>query len=117
MSENIELLKRIVSNYSERHRNDEEKINWLYKERKKQTLEIFSLEKELAALREKYRWRKQSEEPAPKDELVIAIRMFPETDSYDFRQARGVWLTDDWYWRPLDLLELERIEGHPIHVN
>lgn len=70
MSENIELLKRIVSNYSERHRNDEEKINWLYKERKKQTLEIFSLEKELAALREKCRWR------------------------------------------PLDLLELERIEGH-----
>ena len=74
-------------------------------------------EAKLAALREKYRWRKQSEEPAPKDELVIAIRMFPETDSYDFRQARGVWLTDDWYWRPLDLLELERIEGHPIHVN
>lgn len=114
MSENIELLKRVISNYAERHRNDEEKINWLYKERKKQTLEILSLEKELAALREKCRWQTQSEESAgdflENDAPVECLDMKYGIPSVRISRCGGV--DQDEYWRPLDLQELERIEGH-----
>ncbi|MEA5034201.1 hypothetical protein SDC9_180582 [bioreactor metagenome] len=70
--------------------------------------QVARLESELAALREKYRWRKQSEEPAPKDEKVevATIGMFGGTCCIS---ASGALLDidslKDCYWRPLDLPE------------
>lgn len=57
---------------------------------------------ELAALREQYRWRKQSEEPAPrkgqKVEIYTPIRNQVEL-------VIDCHVSGHWYWRPLDLPE------------
>ena len=72
--------------------------------------QVARLESELAALREKLRWRKQGEEPAPKDEKVevATIGVFGGTCCIS---ASGVLLDldslKDCYWRPLDLPEEE----------
>ena len=74
------------------------------------------LEAELAALKEKYRWRKQSEEPAPDGtdlEVYIppcqgdGINGFTSTAMLTmFRHGEWkVWPNE--YWRPLDLPEEE----------
>ena len=74
---------------------------------------IAELEAELAALKEKYRWRRQSEEPAPEGgaealikaggELVIAHAIVLNDDTvFEKVTGRRIYLE---YWRPLDLPE------------
>ena len=68
---------------------------------------------ELAALKEKYRWRKQSEEPAPEDiKLLVCGRgrkgqayfLVTETDGDYWHDNIGDSVSLDVdYWRPLDL--------------
>lgn len=76
---------------------------------------IAELEAELAALKEKYRWRKQSEEPAPEDiKLLVCGRgrkgqayfLVTETDGdYWYDNIGDSVSLDVDYWRPLDLPE------------
>lgn len=65
--------------------------------------EIDKLETKLAALKEKMRWRKQSEEPAPrkgqKVEIYTPIRNQVEL-------VIDCHVSGHWYWRPLDLPEM-----------
>ena len=74
---------------------------------------IAELEAKLAALKEKYRWRKQNEEPVPEggaetlikagSELVIAHAIVLNDDTaYEKVTGRRIYLE---YWRPLDLPE------------
>ena len=73
------------------------------------------LSAELAELKEKYMWRKQSEEPAPEGgaealikaggELVIAHAIVLNDDTaFEKVTGRRIYLE---YWRPLDLPETE----------
>lgn len=73
--------------------------------------DIKRLQSELAALKERYRWRKQSEEPAPEGgaealikaggELVIAHAIVLNDDTaFEKVTGRRIYLE---YWRPLDL--------------
>lgn len=58
-------------------------------------------DEELVALKEKYRWRKQSEEPAPEDVRVFiydAYRGLFFIDSCLYKKT-----IDYIFWRPLDL--------------
>ena len=75
---------------------------------------VVELSAELAALKEKYRWRKQSEEPAPEGgaealikaggELVIAHAIVLNDDTaFEKVTGRRMYLE---YWRPLDLPEM-----------
>ena len=65
---------------------------------------INKLKAELAALKEKYRWRKQSEEPAPEGEVVEAIYLCEGRRCGTFYAHRnGSELKHCSYWRPLDL--------------
>ena len=75
---------------------------------------IAALEKELAALKEKYRWRRQGEGPAPEGgaealikaggELVIAHAIVLNDDTaFEKVTGRRIYLE---YWRPLDLPEM-----------
>lgn len=77
-------------------------------------VEIKGLKSQLAALKEKYRWRKQSEEPAPEGgaealikaggELVIAHAIVLNDDTaFEKVTGRRIYLE---YWRPLDLPEM-----------
>lgn len=56
--------------------------------------------------KEKYRWRKQSEEPAPDDERVLEATWFPNGEwiciSFIGRGVSGC-----SYWQPLDFPESE----------
>ena len=63
---------------------------------------VVEMSAELAALKDKARWRKQSEEPAPKNQLVEVCES--AKDGYiDSTYGFGV---EDWaFWRPLDLPE------------
>ncbi len=69
---------------------------------------IAKLESELAALREKYRWRKQSEEPAPKDEYILVCNNGAGLHGYTlpmlaiYRKCSTYFYE---YWRPLDMPE------------
>ena len=59
------------------------------------------LKEELAVLKEKCRWRKQSEEPAPKNEEVEIV-----TSSCNGKVLLcGRCIIDEDFWRPLDLPE------------
>ena len=64
--------------------------------------EIDKLEAKLAELKEKMRWRKQSEEPAPKGKDIEA---YSPIRGYVFYRAPSDSLLPHWYWRPLDLPE------------
>ena len=71
---------------------------------------IAALEAELAALKEKYRWRKQSEEPALEDEYVLIHYIdYDENDYYDIVKMEDMYDPDGelayplMWWRPLDL--------------
>ena len=78
---------------------------------------VVELSAELAALKEKYRWRKQSEEPAPEDiKLLVCGRgrkgqayfLVTETDGDYWHDNIGDSVSLDVdYWRPLDLPEME----------
>ena len=64
---------------------------------------IVELEAELAALKDKARWRKQSEEPAPDS---LAIEIFDVTQvCVSSPRERGFYIPAFCYWRPLDLPE------------
>lgn len=65
--------------------------------------EIDKLETKLAELKEKMRWRKQSEEPAPKGKDIEACSPIRK---YVFYRAPSDSLLSHWYWRPLDLPEM-----------
>ena len=76
---------------------------------------VVELSAELAALKDKTRWRKRSEEPAPEgeaetlikagSELVIAHAIVLNGDTaYEKVTGRRIYLE---YWRPLDLPETE----------
>ena len=60
---------------------------------------------ELAALKEQYRWRKQSEEPVPKDILVEVYdpcsRMLDSVRLDD--ASDDDYVSQSEYWRPLDV--------------
>ena len=64
---------------------------------------LYQMQSEIDALKDKARWRKQSEEPAPKNQLVEVCES--AKDGYiDSTYGFGV---EDWtYWRPLDLPEM-----------
>ena len=62
---------------------------------------IAELEAELAALKEKYRWRKQSEEPAP---IGQELEIYSPIQERVF-SALPKGLAQSWFWRPLDLPE------------
>lgn len=79
--------------------------------------EIKKLEAKLSALKEKYRWRKQSEEPAPRGELVlIRYTDYDDEDYYNIVKMENMYDPEGeiayplMYWRPLDLPE-ERNAG------
>lgn len=63
---------------------------------------VVELSAELAALKDKTRWRKQSEEPAP-DNLEIEI--YDGSANAIFVPEGPVYIYDSRYWRPLDLPE------------
>ena len=64
---------------------------------------VVALAQELSALKEKYRWRKQSEEPAPiGQELEIYSPIQERVFSALLKS-----LAQSWFWRPLDLPEVE----------
>lgn len=63
---------------------------------------IATLEAELAALKEKYRWRKQSEEPAPEDGLIAIYGA--STNWFGMVNSDG-FVGQNEYWHPLDLPE------------
>lgn len=63
---------------------------------------VVELSAELAALKEKYRWRKHSEEPAP-DNLEIEI--YDISANAIFVPEGPVYIANSRYWRPLDLPE------------
>ena len=81
---------------------------------------VVELSAELAALKDKARWRKQSEEPAPKGkELLVcgcgrkgqAYFLVTETDGdYWYDNIGDSVSLDVDYWRPLDLPEEEKAE-------
>ena len=64
---------------------------------------VVEMSAELAALKEKCRWRKQNEEPAPrkgqKVEIYTPIRNQVEL-------VIDCHVSGHWYWRPLDLPEM-----------
>lgn len=67
---------------------------------------VVELSAELAALKDKARWRKQSEEPAPNDEVVEAVYLCKGRYCGAFYANRdGSELKHCDYWRPLDLPE------------
>lgn len=69
--------------------------------------DIKRLETELSALKEKYRWRKQSEEPAPAGQ---ELEIYSPIQERVFSTMPTKGLSSSWYWRPLDLPEPEGTE-------
>lgn len=63
---------------------------------------VVELEEELSALKEKYRWRKQSEEPAPEDGLIAIYGA--STNWFGMVNSDG-FVGQNEYWHPLDLPE------------
>ena len=62
------------------------------------------LKEELDALKEKYRWRKQSEEPAPDD--IVEIEIYDIGANVFYVPEGKVHIPGNRYWRPLDLPEM-----------
>lgn len=63
---------------------------------------VVELSAEFAALKDKARWRKQSEEPAPRKSQTVEIYS-PIRKQVELVLYSGV--LNYWYWRPLDLPE------------
>ena len=71
---------------------------------------IVKLETELTTLKEKMRWRKQSEEPAPEGEYVLIHYIdYDDEDYYDIVKMEDMYDSDGelayplMWWRLLDL--------------
>lgn len=62
---------------------------------------VDEMKTELAALREKYRWRKQGEEPTPEDIEVLMYDAYRKVFLIDYYCYRPN--IDYVFWRPLDL--------------
>lgn len=81
------------------------------------TERIAELESELAVLKEKYRWRMRSEEPAPNDDTLI-ICLLKKGGRCLWQaviQARFIKQFEEpenniFFWRPLDLPDTEVAE-------
>lgn len=60
---------------------------------------------ELSELKDKLRWRKQDEEPAPKEEPVLCAWKLGLSGEWMHAVVRGNCLEPGEYWRPLDTTE------------
>ena len=118
-SKELMTLARAVVELAGKIKNERDKhfedATFMAKMINSKTKKIYRLEAELAALKEKYRWRRQSEEPAPEGgaealikaggELVIAHAIVLNNDTaFEKVTGRRIYLE---YWRPLDLPETE----------
>lgn len=75
---------------------------------------IAELEKELAALKEKMRWRDENVEPAPRGERVLVYCIdYDASDGVRDTEMEHMYCPDGelaypyTWWRPLDLPEME----------
>lgn len=113
----VRALAKAVVELAEKIKNERDKhiedATFMAKMINGKTKKISRLEADLAALKEKYRWRKQSEEPAPEGgaealikaggELVIAHAIVLNDDTaFEKVTGRRIYLE---FWRPLDLPE------------
>ena len=65
---------------------------------------LYQMQSEIDALKDKARWRKQSEEPAPDS---VAMEIFDVTRMcVASPRERGFYIPAFCYWRPLDLPEM-----------
>lgn len=64
---------------------------------------VVELSAELAALKDKARWRKQSEEPAP---LGKDVEVYSPIQERVFCYFSPRIVPSYWYWRPMDLPEM-----------
>ena len=64
---------------------------------------LYQMQSEIDELKDKARWRKQSEEPAPEGKDIEA---YSPIRGYVFYRAPSDSLLPHWYWRPLDLPEM-----------
>lgn len=101
-------LARAVMELAEKIKNERDKhiedATFMAKMINGKTKKISRLEADLAALKEKYRWRKQSEEPAPMGKDVEVYSPIQER-AFCYFSPRIV--PSYWYWRPLNLPEEE----------
>ena len=74
---------------------------------------VVELSAELTALKDKARWRKQSEEPAPEgEEVLIRYTDYDDGNYYDIVKMEDMYDPDGelayplMWWRPLDLPEM-----------
>ena len=75
---------------------------------------IIALDAELAALKERYRWRRRNEEPAPNDETpIICLLKNDEIGCTWHAVIQGRFINqfeepgkNTFFWRPLDLPEM-----------
>lgn len=65
---------------------------------------FYPLQEKYNALKDKYRWRKQSVEPAPKTKQILVCTKYKHCN---FAVIKGAVMEQDWYWRPLDEPESE----------
>lgn len=79
-------------------------------EAEKERIARIQAQKELAALREKLRWRKQGEEPAPNDDTVVLVSNIEGAVTVAGSEvyAPNISKREDIYWMPLDLPEEEK---------
>lgn len=91
-----EEIQRLKSTLDMVEKGDSAKMN-------AQVDEINTLKDKLSTLREKYRWRKQSEEPAPN----CLVETYQSEPIQDLLIIPGQYLHKKCCWRPLDLPEAE----------
>ena len=71
-------------------------------------MKLNSADKMYKYLKEKYRWKKQSEEPAPEYVFVeMAYKKDSHDDTYDISLFPGKYVFKDAYWRYSDLDSLK----------
>ena len=65
---------------------------------------LYQMQSEIDALKDKARWRKQSEEPAPDD--IVEIEIYDIGANVFYVPEGKVHIPGNRYWRPLDLPEM-----------
>ena len=82
------------------------KLNELKARIKEEDADLQAADDEIDELHEKYRWRKQSEEPAPEGGYVLICNRGCDIHGYTFpRISRSKQTYPAEYWRQLDLPE------------
>ncbi len=76
-------------------------------------VKIAALEKELATLKEKSRWRKQSEEPAPKETECLVLGTRWGKPYYNIASYH----VENWYDRMGDILPVEITHWRPLDLS